>query len=102
MAPWIWDSGSLGFACRRAEAAGSASFRGITWKQAERTLSPIVLWYHPTWHFGTVAAMRFGTLHSLLSEAASALAWRKLGESSRGCSVDGFAQGHGVPYLTLS
>jgi hypothetical protein len=33
----------------------------------------IVLSYHPTWHLGTVAAIRFGTLHSLLSEAVHAL-----------------------------
>ena len=62
----------------------------------------MVLSYHPTWNLGTVAAIRFGTLDSLLSEAVSALAWRKLGESTGPCSVDGFAQGPSVPYLTLS
>ena len=32
----------------------------------------VVLPYHPTWNFGTLAAMRSGTLQSLLSEAVYA------------------------------
>src|SRR5579863_1452719 len=62
----------------------------------------VVLPYHPTWNLGTLAAMRCGTLNSLLSEAVFTLTGRKLGESTRPCSVDGFAQSRSVPYLTLS
>ena len=38
-------------------------------KMNENPLLHIVLPYHPTWHLGTLAAMRSGTLHFLLSEA---------------------------------
>ena len=71
-------------------------------KTATKAFRRIVLPYHPTWNFSTLAAIRFGTLDSLPAEAASSLAWRRPGESTRLCSVDGYAQSRSVPYLTLS
>jgi len=62
----------------------------------------MVLSYHAIWNLGTVAASRFGTLQSPSAEVdlpvRQAKSWRKPGS----LTVDGFAQGRSVPYLTLS
>jgi hypothetical protein len=73
------------------------------YREAHKSLATrVVLPYHPTWNLSTLAAMRSGTLDSALSEAVFTFTGRRLGESTRPCSVDGFAQSRGVPYLTLS
>lgn len=64
--------------------------------------SSLVLSYHPTWNVGTVAASRFGTLKSAPADECHLNAGRKPSEMMDAPDVISFAQGVGVPYLTLS
>ena len=62
----------------------------------------MVLPYHPVWNLGTVAASRFGTLQSLSAEVSAPTVRRNPGERVDLLLLTVFAQGYGVPYLTLS
>jgi len=56
----------------------------------------------PSWDIGTVAAMRAKTLKSPSAGEPLPLFRAKLWRKWKGSTVDGYAQGRSVPYLTLS
>ena len=62
----------------------------------------MVLPYHPLWNLGTVAASHFGTLQFLSAGVSTPPVRRNPGERMDLLLLTVFAQGCGVPYLTLS